>query len=922
MKTKILLLLSLFSIAMSMEIKAAEAYAVLNGSTLTFYYDADKAKRAGTVYELNRLSFEPKWYSNADKISTVVFNSSFSEARPTTTHYWFKNMTKLTSIVGMRYLNTSKVTRMSHMFQNCSSLTSLDLSSFDTSNVTDIFYMFWGCSSLTSLDLSSFDTTNVTLMDGMFAGCSNLTYLNLSSFNTPKVIDMGYMFWRCASLTSLNLSTFDTSNVTDIGSMFRDCSSLTSLNLSRFTTSKVTDMSYLFDHCSSLTNLDLSSFDTSNVTKMNFMFDCCSSLTSLDLSSFNTSNVTDMYSMFRSCYSLISLELSNFDTSNVTNMNFMFDCCSSLTSLDLSSFNTSNVTEMSSILYGCSSLTNLNISSTMENMNDNSCENVGTTSSPCTIYAPEGFDFGVDTSGDYFQWKGGYFKLGKEEAPKETYAVLTDDEYSGGKRLSFYYDSEKSSHDEGTVYSLNEGANFPDWNTEETAASITSVGYHCDFEDARPTSGYCWFYEMGNLERIDDGQFLNTSEMTNMAGMFFYCSKLSYIGAYNFDTSKATNMWAMFYGCSALEELDVSGFNTSNVTDMTGMFCYCSSLTSLDLSSFDTSKSTSFNGMFYGCSGLTSLNLGGFDISSATDTQNMLAYCTGLKELTVSLSMQDLADGACAGIGTASSPCTIYAPAGFNFGVSTTGSYFQWKGGYFKLGAQTALLGDVNASGTVTLADAICEISWLLEQNPPVFVEAVADYNQDNVVSASDAIAIIQYVATVEPSPINPDVPDPDVTKILDELGLLRPTLNGFDLPLADLRGYTAFTMDVTLPDGETLASAKLGTHSVAVTPLGGNRYRIVAWSMDMAEIGSGTTLHCTTTGGSPASAIINNIRIVDLQTREHGARAVECTPDGIHYMDKAPDTSSPRYRIDGTRIATPHRGIVIENGRKVVVRQ
>ncbi len=786
-------------------------------------------------------------------------------------------MSNLTSITGLSYLNTSEVTNMRSMFYDCYDLANLD-------------------GNLLNLALSNFDTSNVTDMFGMFRHCTGLTDIDLSNFNT--------------------------SNVKDMGDMFSDCNELTDIDLSNFNTSSVKDMAGMFAGCAGLTDIDLSNFDTSNVTDMAAMFYGCRGLTDIDLSNFNTSNVTRMEDMFHDCSELTDINLSNFDTSNVTDMSMMFHECNGLTNIDLSNFNTSNVTDMDNMFYACISLSKISLSSTMENLPSELCSYIGTISSPCTIYAPEGFDFGVDTSGDYFQWKGGYFKLGKEEAPKETYAVLADDGYSGGKRLSFYYDSEKSSHDEGTVYSMNEGANFPDWNTEETAASITAVGYHCDFEDARPASGYCWFYEMGNLERIDDGQFLNTSEMTNMAGMFFYCSKLSYIGAYNFDTSKATNMWAMFYGCSALEELDVSGFNTSNVTDMTGMFCYCSSLTSLDLSSFDTSKSTSFNGMFYGCSGLTNLNLGGFDISSATDTQNMLAYCTGLKELTVSLSMQDLADGACAGIGTASSPCTIYAPAGFNFGVSTTGSYFQWKGGYFKLGAQTALLGDVNASGSVTLADAICEISWLLEQNPPVFVEAVADYNQDNVVSASDAIAIIQYVATVEPSPINPDVPDPDVTKILDELGLLRPTLNGFDLPLADLRGYTAFTMDVTLPDGETLASAKLGTHSVAVTPLGGNRYRIVAWSMDMAEIGSGTTLHCTTTGGSPASAIISNIRIVDLQTGEHGASAVECTPDGIRYMDKAPDTSSPRYRIDGTRIATPHRGIVIENGRKVVVRQ
>ncbi len=521
-------------------------------------------------------------------------------------------------------------------------------------------------------------------------------------------------------------------------------------------------------------------------------------------------------------------------------------------------------------------------------------------------------------TGNTYRWMGiGYLELYKLSPIKEAYAILTDDPLGNGKNLLFYYDSEKSTHTE-TLYSLNEGENFPAWNDEQTAAEITGVAFHCDFSEALPTSGYCWFYEMSNLEHIDDMQFFDTSNMTTMAGMFFYCSKLNYIGAQGFDTSRTTNMWAMFYGCSALEELDVSGFNTSLVTDMTGMFCYCGSLATLDVSHFDTGNVTSFNGMFYGCKSLTSLDLGNFDLSSATDTQNMLAYCTGLTELTVSLSMQNLADGACAGIGTASSPCTIYAPAGFNFGVSTSGSCFQWKGGYFRLGAQTALLGDVNASGSVTLADAICEISWLLEQNPPVFVEAVADYNQDNVVSVSDAIAIIQYVVTVEPDPIRPDVPDEDVAKLIEEMSHLRSATNGFDLTLGDLRDYTAFTADITLGDDATLLSASLGTHSVATHSLGGGRYRIVAWSMDMAPIGAGAVLHCKTTGGNASAVTLDHIRIVDMNTREHAALAVECTPTGIREVETGA-APTVRYRIDGTRVSSPQRGIYIEDGRKVM---
>jgi surface protein len=57
----------------------------------------------------------------------------------------------------------------------------------------------------------------------------------------------------------------------------------------------------------------------------------------------------------------------------------------------------------------------------------------------------------------------------------------------------------------------------------------------------------------------------------------------------------------MFADMGKLTELDVSGVDTSNVTDMAGMFNECSELTSLDVSGFDTSNVENMAGMFAGC---------------------------------------------------------------------------------------------------------------------------------------------------------------------------------------------------------------------------------------------------------------------------------------------------------------------------------
>ena len=57
-------------------------------------------------------------------------------------------------------------------------------------------------------------------------------------------------------------------------------------------------------------------------------------------------------------------------------------------------------------------LTLVNIDSKSTVIPDDAFNEVGSSENPCTLYAPVCYDFGTDTSGDYFNWKGGCFSLG------------------------------------------------------------------------------------------------------------------------------------------------------------------------------------------------------------------------------------------------------------------------------------------------------------------------------------------------------------------------------------------------------------------------------------------------------------------------------------------------------------------------------
>ena len=229
--------------------------------TLTFFL-ASKETLGENEYGIYGLGAKPDWVwknPNVTKVTKVVFDPAFANARPTNCYAWFQGYVNLTSIEGIEYLNTSQVTDMHNMFSECSHLQTTDFSGFDTRKVKDMSYMFHNCGSLKSLDISNFNTSEVTDMRGMFDGCIGLTSLDLSHLNTSKVSVMVSMFQSCIHLLSVNLSGWDTRNVKSMTRMFKRCHSLKTLDLSGFDTrEKTCTMGDMFNTCKELTTIFVS----------------------------------------------------------------------------------------------------------------------------------------------------------------------------------------------------------------------------------------------------------------------------------------------------------------------------------------------------------------------------------------------------------------------------------------------------------------------------------------------------------------------------------------------------------------------------------------------------------------------------------------------------------------------------------------
>ena len=121
----------------------------------------------------------------------------------------------------------------------------------------------------------------------------------------------------------------------------------------------------------------------------------------------------------------------------------------------------------------------------------------------------------------------------------EGYAVMN----VADKSMTFYYDANKTTHTEGTVYDFpDSNTGYPEWCLAYNRKIITTVTFDNSMANCHPTTTRMWFDGFEELTTINNIENLNTDKVTNMGGMFS--------------------------GCKALKQLDVSAFKTQDVTFM------------------------------------------------------------------------------------------------------------------------------------------------------------------------------------------------------------------------------------------------------------------------------------------------------------------------------------------------------------------
>lgn len=419
-----------------------------------------------------------------------------------------------------------------------------------------------------------------------------------------------------------------------------------------------------FANCTSITSTYEWFYDLSNLE------------TIVGLEYLNTNNVTTMFAMFYGCSKLSSLDLSHFNTESVTNMRYMFFRCSNLTTIKVGSgWSTSQVSASDNMFYECTSLVGGAGTTYSSNHTDASFAHIDSENDPGYLTGATSGDepywqelqytisYGTEVmlrarnSSSVDPWMVEELEMFLERADEmynertaseqevrhmieelnwiireveeamnrpasddpEPYAVLSDN----NTVLTFYYDDQKSARGGMSV--------GPFTTTDERWAGeyehIRSVVFDPSMANCTSiTSTAQWFAYCNELTSISGLQYLNTSNVTSMVGMFHRCTSLRSIDVSHFNTENVTNMSYMFANCYELESLDLSNFNTSNVTEMSYMFFGDGSTiyTSLDLSSFNTRNVTSTVRMFAANPVLATIYVGSEWNMSKVDAENSL----------------------------------------------------------------------------------------------------------------------------------------------------------------------------------------------------------------------------------------------------------------------------------------------------------
>ncbi len=149
----------------------------------------------------------------------------------------------------------------------------------------------------------------------------------------------------------------------------------------------------------------------------------------------------------------------------------------------------------------------------------------------------------------------------------------------------------------------------------------------CTVINGKPIVSMKETFANSKAESIDLSSF-DTSNVIDMASMFYNLENVKSLDFVTFDTTKVQKMNAMFSAVKDIEEYDLHYFETPSLKDIQGMFAGAKKVRELDLSNFDTSKVNSMVGTFASIDTLEKIDISNWNFTSF-DVEGLITNITG-----------------------------------------------------------------------------------------------------------------------------------------------------------------------------------------------------------------------------------------------------------------------------------------------------
>ena len=229
------------------------------------------------------------------------------------------------------------------------------------------------------------------------------------------------------------------------------------------------------------------------------------------------------------------------------------------------------------------------------------------------------------------------------------------------------------------------------------------------------------------------------------------------------------------------------------------------------------------------------------------------------------------------------------------------------------------IVGDVNGSGDITVADIVLTAKYVLFQNPEPFIFDAADLNGDGKITITDVVKIAHLVLDADYDEPTKKMNAPtDGDNIM--CGDLDHNSHMVAISLNNDQDYTAFQLDLTLPMGMTASDFALteraNSLSLLVKDRGNGNVRVLGFSPDLKTIkgNNGALLSFQVEGES--EILVDNIQLVSPE-------GLSVCPSGfVIAMDNTTSVNEQTvakvvdhidyYNIAGQRIDCPESGVTL----------